>query len=333
MFVVIGDIMRRIVFFALLGALAAPTPSTGSANEGLLRIKVADENMVGFQYKPLSNPKGGDPFAGSDFIHPLKTPSGFIVTDLQPEDHLHHYGLWWPWKYIETEGRKVLCWELQEGEGIIEATDAHPTAEGFTAESVYIDRKAPGNPQSLLQETLNVKISPILMHPVSGYNLDLEIIHEPVTKKAITVINYRYSGFSLRGASAWNHENSTILTSEGHDRDSSNFTRATWVCVQGTANEDRMAGVLLMGHPDNHDHPESLRTWDKNTHNGAVFINFNPVQKESWVMEPGQQYIRKYRVFVYDGMLSAEDAEKLWIQYIRETTSDSTDKAATEEIN
>jgi hypothetical protein len=70
----------------------------------------------------------------------------------------------------------------------------------------------------------------------------------------------------------------------------------------------------MMGHPTNHAHPELLRTWDK-PHNGAVFANFNPVQQASWNFEPGQDYVRRYRVFVYDGTLTKDQADGLWKGY------------------
>ena len=68
-------------------------------------MEVGGKKRVFYQAEPLSNPRGGDRFKGSNFVHPLKTPSGFVVTDAQPEDHLHHFGLWWPWKYIQVSER------------------------------------------------------------------------------------------------------------------------------------------------------------------------------------------------------------------------------------
>ena len=284
----------------------------------LLKVKVDGADLVCYQAKPMSKPKGGqDQFPGSNFIHPLKTPSGFVVTDLQPGDHLHHFGLWWPWKYIETEGRKVLCWELQKGDGLIQAKESKLTEDGFTAKSVYIDRKAKGGAKVLLHETLNVKVSKIIDKPARGYILDLEIVHEVAGDKPITVSKYRYSGFSFRGTPAWDAKTSSVLTSEGKDYDAANFTRSKWVRVEGQAGEGKTAGVLLMSRSDNQDHPEKLRTWNKKTHHGSIFVNFNTVQEKSWVFEPGKKYPRNFRVFVYDGKVTAEQAEGMWKAYAK----------------
>ena len=72
----------------VVGTLLCQT--SGVANE-LLPLSVDGKELVFYQASPLANPKGGDAFKGSNFIHPLKTPSGFVVTDLQPLDHLHHF--------------------------------------------------------------------------------------------------------------------------------------------------------------------------------------------------------------------------------------------------
>lgn len=281
-----------------------------------LNIKVGGQDLITYQAQPMSQPVGGDKFKGSNFIHPLKTPSGFTVTELQPKDHLHHFGVWWPWKHVEVQGRKILFWELQKGDGIIQAQGAQATEGGFTSTSVYLDRQAPaGAPSIILKERVNAKASEIVNEPARGYFLDLEIIHQSAVATPIAATPYRYSGFAIRGAAFWRHHNSTLLTDAGKDHGVSNFTRARWVRLQGKTDADGMAGVLLMSHPGNYDYPETLRTWNPKTHDGAFFINFNSVYEKPWVFEPGQTYTRRYRLFVYDGELSAEQANTLHAQY------------------
>jgi hypothetical protein len=293
---------------------AAVAPATRSMGEELVTIRVGDQALVSYQAEPLSDPVGGNAFRGSAFIHPLKTPSGFVVTESQPADHLHHFGLWWPWKYIQVGQRKVLCWELQQGDGLIQATETEPTSKGLVTKSIYLDRKAPGGPVPLLQETTTILASGVVDQPARGYFLDVEIVHQPAGQAAITVVPYRYSGFSLRGTAYWNTDNSTILTSDGKDRLSANFTRARWVRVEGQTQQGAHAGVLLMSRPDNQSHPEKLRTWDRQ-HNGSIFINFNTVMEDPWVFEPGNEYQRHYRIFVYDGEVSTTEAAELWTAY------------------
>jgi len=93
----------------------AEQPAIGSGQR--LEFRQGGNVVFGWQQEPLANPAGGEKFAASAFIHPLRTPAGFECTTIQPSDHLHHLGLWWPWKYIEVDGKKFNCWEIQEGQG------------------------------------------------------------------------------------------------------------------------------------------------------------------------------------------------------------------------
>ena len=277
-------------------------------------IPVGGKDLVAYQAAPMLEPRGGQAFQGSNFIHPLKTPAGFTVTDSQPGDHLHHFGLWWPWKYIEHEGRKILCWELQKGDGKVEAKAHQRTDNGLITESVYIDRKAPGGPQVRIHENTEIRVSDTVSAPATGYHLDLIIQHEAAGEEPITVNKFRYSGLGYRGSAYWNIKNSTLLTSEGANRKNSNATTARWVRIEGSNGQGGRAGVLMMSHSDNHNHPEKIRTWHKH-YNGAIFVNFNPVMDESWTFEPGKTYSRNYRLFIYDGTLSVTEAEQLWQAY------------------
>ena len=304
---------NRLFFTVAFGVLFLISMKT-LANEDTLAVKVGENGLISYQAIPMTNSKGGSKFLGSDFIHPLKTPSGFVVTGMQPDDHLHHFGLWWPWKYIEVDGRKILCWELQKGDGIIQAQGGQITADGFSSKSIYVDRKCSTGHRTVLNETLKTKVSKIIEKPVKGYNLDLEIIHESAGKK-VTVTKYRYSGFCLRGTPAWNKSTCSVVTSAGKTYAESNFTRAKWVKIEGDANNGNKAGILMMSHPENRDHPELLRTWNPKMQDGAVFVNFNTVQETPWEFLPGKKYIRNFRVFVYDGSMTTEDAEKMWQSY------------------
>ena len=284
-------------------------------NPGQVILPVDGSELVTYQAAPLENPLSGETFKGSNFIHPLKTPSGFVVTDSEPRDHPHHFGLWWPWKFIEHDGRRILCWELQDGDGVVEARGAESTTDGLVAESVYLDRKAPEGPTVRINETTKISTSPIVSEPAEGYYLDLTIQHEAAGEKPITISKYRYSGLGYRGSPLWDKDSSTILTSSGAVRENANSTEARWVRIEGTNGMGGSAGLLMMAHPDNHAHPEKLRTWSERHYNGAIFINFNPVMDEAFVLQTGQTYTRKYRLFVYDGELAPSDAEVIWKNY------------------
>ncbi|VGO22635.1 DUF6807 domain-containing protein [Pontiella sulfatireligans] len=310
-----SPVVFAVFFTSLVGVAFAEF--SFKDNDGVMTVSQEGQELFGYQFQPLENPVGGDKFKGSNFIHPLKTPSGFTGTDFQPVDHLHHFGLWWPWKKIKVDGREIITWELQKGEGLNQGRKAVPTKTGIVAESDYLDRTAPDGPLGVLHETTQIGIENFKTTLADGYFLDFDIEHRCSTELPVEVSKYRYSGFSIRASKDWSKDNSTILTSEGKRRLEANFTRAVWVKGEGAVPMGESAGVLMMGHPSNHAHPELLRTWDTQ-HNGAVFANFNPVQDASWNFEPGKAYARRYRVLVYDGEINKEQADRLWEEYRNE---------------
>ncbi|MGC6423458.1 MAG: PmoA family protein [Lentimonas sp.] len=291
--------------------LAAPGPVPDS---GSVAIQLDGKTVGYYQSKPMENPLGGDKFGGSNFIHPLKTLSGFVISDFQPSDHKHHFGLWWPWKYVQLGERKILFWELQNGDGIVQSTGITETEDGFIATADYLDRKHPNGPTVILEETTLIETSVSKDAPAFGYFLNMEVTHRVVGEEALTATVYRYSGYSIRATSAWHRDNSVILTSEGAERYTANGSQARWVLSQGDTDTGGKAGFLMMAHSKNRNFPEKIRTWDK-WHNGAVFVNFNPVMEKPWVFEPGEEYTRRYSLFIFDGELTIEEAEEIWNQY------------------
>lgn len=289
-----------------------------SASERMV-LDIDGEPLVTYQALPMTSPRGNatNPpadFKGSNFIHPLKTPSGFTITCSQPDDHLHHFGLWWPWKHVQDGTRTINCWELQAGEGIVQGRKSRVENNLLHAEVDYIDRKNEAGPTLLLKEWTTLQTEVHETTSASGYYLDIGIQQATAGDRPMVIPVYRYSGFSIRATAFWNKDNSSILTSAGKDRSKANFSHARWVLVQGKTDMDGMAGFLILSHPGNKSHPEMLRTWDEQN-DGAVFVNFNTVGEEPWTYLPGNTYTRRYRVFVFDGKLDASGAEAIWQAY------------------
>jgi hypothetical protein len=69
-----------------------------------------------------------------------------------------------------------------------------------------------------------------------------------------------------------------------------------------------------MSHPKNYNHPEPMRIWPLNSNNGKgdVFFQFSPTKEKDWVLEAGNDYVLKYRMYVYDGTITTGEAERIW---------------------
>jgi hypothetical protein len=288
---------------------------TTAETDGRFECQYNGTLMLGWQASPLANPVGGEKFAGSAFLHPLRTPAGFEWTAIQPDDHKHHFGLWWPWKYIEVDGAKYNTWEIQEGQGAHVARNVRPlmSVPGNSLQWDFLNEtviKKPGAaPLTVIHETAQVAVS------VKGDSQVLDIsIRQKAAGAPVKIVEYRYSGFSWRGPVSWNKDNSTMTTSAGKGRDDANGTPARWVMVSGPA-PNGSASVLMMSAAET---PEKLRVWDSKNLNGMPFANFNPVMDKPLPLDDAHPQVsnRKYRVIAADHVIAAAEAEAEWKKWM-----------------
>jgi hypothetical protein len=73
------------------------------------------------------------------------------------------------------------------------------------------------------------------------------------------------------------------------------------------------SGVLFMSYPSNYNYPEPMRVWpEKMNKRGDVFFSFSPTRNKDWPLVPGKDYVLKYRMLIYDGAITKEEAEAAW---------------------
>jgi len=284
------------------------------------RVEASDGDTLVFawQASPLENPVGGDKFKGSAFLHPLRTPGGFEWTSSQPKDHFHHFGVWWPWKFIEVDGKKYNCWEIQEGQGGLVAKDVRILSGGpktlswqFKNETVI---KNPGtDPVTAIHEAATLSLEVIDDAQVIDVLLDQKSAVGPVK-----IVEYRYSGFSWRGPASWNKDNSKMTTSEGKSREDANGTVARWVVVSGKSPTGDASVLLMSAAEETAGIPEKIRVWDAKMENGTPFINFNPVMEKPLMLDDKNPAVskRKYRIIAADRVINAADAETEWKKWL-----------------
>jgi len=281
-----------------------------------LDIGIDDQKILSYYYALMPPPPNQTPlYTRSGFIHPIWSPEGKVLTRIHPSDHIHHMGFWHPWTHTEFEGRPVDFWNIDDGQGTVRfvqfnALTTGPVGAGFEVLHHYVDLTAPGGEKIVLNEIWNVRC----YHPGTAelpiYVWDFINTQSCASASPLMLLKYRYGGFGFRGTADWNEKNSNYLTSEGKTRKDGNHTRARWCNIFGQTDAGP-AGVLLLSHPENHAHPEPMRIWPE----GDVFMGFCPIVEADWKLEPGQKYVRQYRVVVYDGEMTKETAEQYWQEY------------------
>jgi len=278
-------------------------------------IHSGKEKILQYNQALVPPPPGkSELYTRSAFIHPLWSPSQKVLTNIHPEDHVHHMGIWMPWTHTRFEGKDVDFWNLPAGEGTVRFVKfismfSGAVCGGFQAEQNHVALKTKDGKKVVLKEIWDVRAYNV-GGPEKGYRIvDFVSTQTCVAKSPLYLPRYRYGGFGFRGNAEWKGAKAAYLTSEGKTRKDGHRSRARWCDTSGQCGE-QWVGVTHMSHPENFRHPESMRIWPG--YDNEVFFNWSPIQLEDWVLEPGKQHVFRYRMLIHEGEVNVEDAERVW---------------------
>jgi hypothetical protein len=284
------------------------------STEGLI-ITDAGKARLKYHASVMKAPPGVDSiYQRSGFIHPLYAPNGQVLTNIQPKDHYHHYGIWNPWTHTEIRGKEVDFWNLQKREGRV----AFVSFVSKTMGNVYAGFKALqahiAGEEKVMDELLDVRVYRSGTD-TSRYTWDYTSILNCAVLDGITLLQYRYGGgFGLRATADWKADNTTLITDAGTTRNNTDSTRARWVKITGNTAKGR-SGMLILCAPDNFDAPQPLRIWNDKAERGELMLNYSPTKMKEWPLSYGREYRQRYRVVVFDNDLSVAEAEAAWQAY------------------
>jgi len=289
--------------------------------DGGLQFLFKDNPILNYQYEIILPPTGIDEkYKKSGFIHPVWSPGGEVLTRIQAPDHYHHYGIWGPWTRTHIGDRQVDFWNLGDGQGtvlfkrFINETQGD-IYSGFTALQEHIDFGAPVENKVAINEELEIKIWN-LRSLNNSWMIDYTSTIESPLETGILFDAYRYGGgIGFRATEKWHKDNCTVITSENKDRLSADGSSAKWVIIEGVSKtEEGRSGILFMGLPTNREFPEPMRVWPINSNGGRgdMFFEFCPIRHKEWKIESQKEYSLNYRMLIFDGILTAEEAEIYW---------------------
>ncbi len=292
-------------------------PIKVETKDGGLLLTDHGKNVLQYNFETVYPPQGVDTvFKRSGFIHPLWSPEGHLLTQINPPDHRHHVGIWNPWTDVLFEGKMVDFWNLVKKEGTVRfskfiSKTEGPVFGGFKAlqEHVVFEDTMMHHTKVALDEVWDIRV----------YNIgpkmwlwDFTSILNCATPDPVILKEYRYGGFGFRATHDWNDNNSKVLTSEGKTRKDADASRARWCMIDGDVSGGH-SGILFMDNPTNYNFPEPMRVWPEHMNGrGDVFFSFSPTRNMDWPLYPDKRYVLKYRMLVYEGSLSAAEAENTW---------------------
>lgn len=307
--------------------IRASSQAEDTASNSMRIVETSDEYQMLDRNRPVLNyrktemmpPEGVDPlYKRSGYIHPLWSPGGEILTRIQPPDHFHHYGIWNPWTKTHIKGREIDYWNLARGHGTVRFAGLYFLEEGPVFSKLGIKQEhvdfGSGSPERVnMEEALHCTYWGT-HRSETRYILDKAMSYRNILADTILFDAYRYGGgIGFRATNKWKAENCTVLTSEGKTRIDADGTKARWCIVEGESSVDGgRSGILFMSHPTNREHPEPMRVWPLDVNGGELFFEFCPIRHTEWEILPDKEYSLHYRMVVFDGRLSAEEAEMYW---------------------
>lgn len=288
---------------------------------GDLKFESDGKSILNYRFGMTDPPEGVDSlYQKSGYIHPLWSPSGEVLSRIQPPDHYHHYGIWGPWTRTVINDRNVDFWNLYEGQGTVlfdsfTHQEQGPVFSEVKAKQLHLDFKAPDHERISIEESLHLRVWN-LETGKDRFMIDYTSDFVTPIESGLKLIKYRYGGgIGFRATELWHRDNTKVLTSEGKDRSNADGSNARWCIISGQSSESvPNSGILFLSHPSNRSHPEPMRVWpeDANEGRGDMFFEFSPIRHKSWNIEHQKEYSLIYRMVIFEGEMTEAEAEQHW---------------------
>ena len=257
-----------------------------------------------------------DPAEGKPYFHPMATTDGRVFTDLRPEDHPWHRGVWFSWKFVNG----INYWEENrksgesKGKTRLLSIERHVTPD----QQVQVHLKlvyAPGvDGKSVLREDRKLTIHP---PDASGdYRIDWRSEFRSQEKEVVldrTPIPGEpkgkgyggYAGYSIRmnkAAIGGIFENSEEQTGE-----EARFQPARWMSYSLPTG----GGLLFMDHPGNLRHPPRWYVAP-----GMPYFSPALIYDAPYTIRAGQTLELRYRIIIAREKIPAPSARRQWREWI-----------------
>ena len=308
-----------LTFFSFACAAAAAGTAVTAKREGSQVVfRAGDREMFRYQAEPAPLPRADikEAFLRGGYLHPLFTPSGKLVSDDYPPNHIHHHGVWWAWTKAEFEGRHPDFWNMGESKGRVEFVALDEVwekngAAGLKARHRFVDLLAVP-PKTALLETWEIRAA-VVEEKTPRYVIDFTSTQTCAGDAPLKLPKYRYGGIGFRGHRTWDDGKTPceFLTSEGiTDRVKGNESHGKWLWTGGPV-DGSTVGLTILCPPKNFRFPQPLRL-----NPTEPFVCFAPQQDGDMEIKPGEAYVSRYRLIIADGKPSRDEADAWWKEYV-----------------
>lgn len=240
------------------------------------------------------------------FIHPWQAPDGDgTLTENVPPHHPWQHGLYVGLNDVNGVG----FWAEGKTDGTFHPLPLAPaTIEGNIATWEVVTEWRDPEGQTLLTETQAWRLSDL------GSRTQLDIEWTLTAAVTLTFGKYAYGGLFLR--MPWRPDaNGVVLTSEGHtDSSTADQQRARWVAIAMALpdRENGTAGIAMLDHPGNPEHPAPWRV------DGQLGVVPSRCIAGSWQLGAGAATVNRYRLLSFVGAPMLPRIESTWRDFAHE---------------
>ncbi|MDF2671728.1 MAG: hypothetical protein K0R67_4034 [Paenibacillus sp.] len=243
------------------------------------------------------------------FIHPILAPDGKgILTEDAPAHHPWQHGLYIGLNDVNgigfwSEGLNPTRIHL-DGTFHPRLTQDAQVKDNCAIWSVRTEYRHPQG-QPLLQETQSWELTDLGDHYQLHLNWQLQ------AEIDLTFGEYPYGGLFLR--MPFRHPSGgTALNSAGQRNAEAEGKRARWVAVQmPIQGRDNDAGIAIMDHPSNLEHPVPWRV------DGQLGISPSCSIAGPWRLNHGEIRSFQYSVIIFTGQIQESFIEETWQSFAR----------------
>lgn len=271
-----------------------PPEMTVSRTPDKVLVRFGRRDLCGYQ---LTQPFGsGLSVESACYFHPLSTPGGIIVTEVAPDDHRHHRGVFFGW--VEMTGKqKADFWGWGEpaptkGRRIVNKTvETSPPGLGYTRFRIVNEWQVEG--ARMMTEDLRTGVA--LLEGATVLELTVQFSVDAPVRLA----RWGFGGFGVRlkksaRIRAIGPAGVVTLAPPKHTDPQTNWPDAVWYGLHSEYADGKQSTVVVVGR---HNHPPT--TW--HVVPGIGLINPSLTGPAALDLVPGKPLVLRYRVMAFDG--------------------------------
>ncbi len=259
-----------------------------------------------------------DKFKRANYVHPLYSLDGQVITEDFPKDHLHHRGVFWAWHVLTVAGKYAgdnwVCddfeWDLQDAKAA-----ADPGDKSIALKTRWLWKSpevtdSDGKMKPMVEETTTVRVFARKPHyRLVDFEIRMKALLDDVRMSG-SHDKKGYGGFSVR----MHRPKDMVFTGEIGVVKPNRLPveGGAWMDMSGNLAEKGKSGLTILCHP-------SLPTFPQ-----KWLLRMGAQQNPQWpgselyLLPKGKDVILRYRLVIHDDVLTAAALKELHLEYAKD---------------